>query len=265
MRIVGVLAPGASISVDAVLAHGEDPRMMLWRHGFLMTHPLSTHLDDQGIVLTTQVRPRANNSRPPRVKSRGLDPSLTIAQDEKPVPHQRVAAYAIVRSQRGVLGTQCSDRTAIPGLWQLPGGGLEQGETPSEGVMREIMEESSQRVRISRLIDVQSDHWIGRSPPACSRTSRRCASSTPRSAPTRPTRSSSTSAAPRWPPVGCRCRAGARFPGRPAPAPCWTATSITSGSAEFARRANCTDGERMGPTTNRAGRRAGKKRTPARG
>ena len=164
MRIVGVLAPGASISVDAVLAHGEDPRMMLWRHGFLMTHPLSTHLDDQGIVLTTQVRPRANNSRPPRVKSRGLDPSLTIAQDEKPVPHQRVAAYAIVRSQRGVLGTQCSDRTAIPGLWQLPGGGLEQGETPSEGVMREIMEESSQRVRISRLIDVQSDHWIGRSP-----------------------------------------------------------------------------------------------------
>lgn len=164
MRIVGVLAPGASISVDAVLAHGEDPRMMLWRHGFLMTHPLSTHLDDQGIVLTTQVRPRANNSRPPRVKSRGLDPILTIAQDEKPVPHQRVAAYAIVRSQRGVLGTQCSDRTAIPGLWQLPGGGLEQGETPSEGVMREIMEESSQRVRISRLIDVQSDHWIGRSP-----------------------------------------------------------------------------------------------------
>ena len=164
MRIVGVLAPGASISVDAVLAHGEDPRMMLWRHGFLMTHPLSTHLDDQGIVLTTQVRPRANNSRPPRVKSRGLDPSLTIAQDEKPVPHQRVAAYAIVRSQRGVLGTQCSDRTAIPGLWQLPGSGLEQGETPSEGVMREIMEESSQRVRISRLIDVQSDHWIGRSP-----------------------------------------------------------------------------------------------------
>ena len=164
MRIVGVLAPGASISVDAVLAHGEDPRMMLWRHGFLMTHPLSTHLDDQGIVLTAQVRPRANNSRPPRVKSRGLDPSLTIAQDEKPVPHQRVAAYAIVRSQRGVLGTQCSDRTAIPGLWQLPGGGLEQGETPSEGVMREIMEESSQRVRISRLIDVQSDHWIGRSP-----------------------------------------------------------------------------------------------------
>ncbi len=31
-------------------------------------------------------------------------------------------------------------------------------------MVREIMEETAQRVRISRLIDVQSDHWIGRSP-----------------------------------------------------------------------------------------------------
>ena len=164
MRIVGVLAPGSKISVDAVLAHGEDPRMLLWRRGFLMSQPLSTYLDDQGVVLTAQVRPRTSSSRPPRVRSRGSDPNLAIAPDERPVPHQRIAAYAIVRSRWGVLGTQCSDRTAIPGLWQLPGGGLERDETPSEGVVREIMEESSQRVRIRRLIDVQSDHWIGRSP-----------------------------------------------------------------------------------------------------
>lgn len=159
-----MLAPGSKISVDAVLAHGEDPRMLLWRRGFLMSQPLSTYLDDQGVVLTAQVRPRTSSSRPPRVRSRGSDPSLAIAPDERPVPHQRIAAYAIVRSRWGVLGTQCSDRTAIPGLWQLPGGGLERDETPSEGVVREIMEESSQRVRIRRLIDVQSDHWIGRSP-----------------------------------------------------------------------------------------------------
>ena len=30
--------------------------------------------------------------------------------------------------------------------------------------MREIMEETGQRVRINRLIDVQSDHWVGRAP-----------------------------------------------------------------------------------------------------
>lgn len=164
MRIMGVLAPGASISVDAVLAHGEDPRMMLWRRGWVLHNLLSTHLDSEGIVLTTQIRPRTRNSRPPRVKSRGLDPELELAPDEVAVPRQRVAAYAIVRSRRGVLGTQCSHRTAIPGLWQLPGGGLEDGETPSAGVIREITEETAQQVRIARLIDVQSDHWIGRSP-----------------------------------------------------------------------------------------------------
>lgn len=138
--------------------------MMLWRRGWVLSQLLSTHLDDNGIVLTAQVRPRTRSSRPPRVKSRGLDPQLEVGADEVVVPHQRVAAYAIVRSRRGVLGTQCSSRTAIPGLWQLPGGGLEEGETPSAGVVREITEETAQHVRIDRLIDVQSDHWIGRSP-----------------------------------------------------------------------------------------------------
>lgn len=164
MRIVGVLAPGAGICVDAVLAHGEDPRMLLWRHGWLLSRLLSAHLDGEGVVLTAQIASRTRSSRPPKVKSRGLDPALEVAPDELAIPRQRVAAYAIVRSQRGVLGTRCSARTAIPGLWQLPGGGLETGETPSAGVVREITEETAQQVRIDRLIDVQSDHWIGRSP-----------------------------------------------------------------------------------------------------
>lgn len=138
--------------------------MLLWRNGWVLTQLLSTHLDSDGIVLTAQIRPRTRSSRAPRVRSRGLDPMLALAPGEVAVPRQRVAAYAIVRSRRGVLGTQCSERTAIPGLWQLPGGGIEEGETPSAGVVREIIEETAQRVRIERLIDVQSDHWIGRAP-----------------------------------------------------------------------------------------------------
>ncbi|GAA2181450.1 hypothetical protein GCM10009785_16400 [Brooklawnia cerclae] len=164
MRIVGVLAPGASICVEGEVEHGDDPRMMFWRRGWVLTRLLSAHLDEGEVVLTTQVTPRQHSSRPPRVKVRGTDADLTTSEGEVPEPRQRVAAYAIVRSRRGVLGTQCSDLTAIPGLWQLPGGGLESGETPSEGVVREITEETAQRVRIDRLIDLQSDHWIGRSP-----------------------------------------------------------------------------------------------------
>ena len=69
-----------------------------------------------------------------------------------------------MRSSRGVLGTECSDKTAVPGLWQLPGGGLNPGESPSEALIREVAEETGQVVRINRLIDLQSDHWVGRAP-----------------------------------------------------------------------------------------------------
>lgn len=139
--------------------------MLLWRSGWILDHLLGAYLDEEGeIVLTAQVSHRKSSSRPPRVKERGVDPTLVIADNETAVPHQRIAAYAVVRSSRGVLGTQCSDKTAIPGLWQLPGGGLEIGETPSDGVMREVMEETGQTVRIHRLLDIQSDHWIGRGP-----------------------------------------------------------------------------------------------------
>ena len=124
MRIVGVPAPGAGTCVDVELLHGQDPRMLLWQRGWMLTQPLSVRLDDEEIVLTAQVRRRSQASRPPKVKSRGLDPGLVVAPNEVAIPHQRVAAYAIVRSALGVLGTQCSDLTAIPGLWQLPGGGV---------------------------------------------------------------------------------------------------------------------------------------------
>ncbi|MEQ6329248.1 NUDIX domain-containing protein, partial [Pseudomonas chengduensis] len=42
----------------------------------------------------------------------------------------------------------------------LPGGGLEPGESPAQAVTREVMEESGQRVRLTRIIDLQSDPEI---------------------------------------------------------------------------------------------------------
>jgi len=41
-------------------------------------------------------------------------------------------------------------------LWNLPGGGLEKGETPWEGVVREIKEETGLNIKILRLIGVYS-------------------------------------------------------------------------------------------------------------
>ena len=41
-------------------------------------------------------------------------------------------------------------------LWNLPGGGLEVGESPTEGVIREVKEESGLDVVISRLVGIYS-------------------------------------------------------------------------------------------------------------
>lgn len=164
MRIIGVGSPGTGELVRFRVEHGAHPHQQLWRRGLVMTDLLSARLEDDEVVLTVRVQPRHSASRPPRIKHRGIDPDLRLRPDEEPIDNQRIAAYAVVRSSRGVLGTECSDKTAVPGLWQLPGGGLNPGESPSEALIREVAEETGQEVRINRLIDLQSDHWVGRAP-----------------------------------------------------------------------------------------------------
>ncbi|MEL4359395.1 MULTISPECIES: NUDIX hydrolase [unclassified Luteococcus] len=164
MRIIGVGSPGTGELVRFHVEHGQHPHQQLWRRGLVMTDLLSARMDDGEVVLTARVQPRHATSRPPRIKHRGIDPDLALLPDELPVENQRIAAYAVVRSSRGVLGTECSEKTAVPGLWQLPGGGLNPGESPSEALIREVAEETGQEVRINRLIDLQSDHWVGRAP-----------------------------------------------------------------------------------------------------
>jgi len=84
--------------------------------------------------------------------------------NEVPELHQRVAAYAVVTSSRGVLMTQFSDRTNAEGRWGLPGGGIESGEPPELAVVREAWEESGQVIEVSDLALIQTSHWIGRAP-----------------------------------------------------------------------------------------------------
>ena len=56
-----------------------------------------------------------------------------------------------------VLLTRGSDACAFPGVWSLPGGGIDQGEHPDDTVVREFAEETGLRVRITGVRTVLAD------------------------------------------------------------------------------------------------------------
>jgi 8-oxo-dGTP pyrophosphatase MutT (NUDIX family) len=86
------------------------------------------------------------------------------ASDPTPVRRQRLSAYALVLRGSDVLLTQLSSRTTRPGVWTLPGGGIDHGEDPRDAVRREVYEETGLRVEPGRLLDVGSSHLVGTAP-----------------------------------------------------------------------------------------------------
>jgi 8-oxo-dGTP diphosphatase len=71
---------------------------------------------------------------------------------------RRIGAYGLCRSPDGsVLLARASVRADYPGLWQVPGGGLDQGEHPDEAVAREFLEETGLTVSVSGVRAAVSD------------------------------------------------------------------------------------------------------------
>jgi ADP-ribose pyrophosphatase YjhB (NUDIX family) len=63
---------------------------------------------------------------------------------------RRIGAYGICRGPDGrVLLARASIEADFPGVWQIPGGGLDQGEDPAAGVVREFFEETGLTVAVT--------------------------------------------------------------------------------------------------------------------
>ncbi len=162
--VVGVDLGGAE-TFRADLPHGSDPETVAHSRGYAVRRPVDAVREPDGdIVLRVSVE--AAGDRPaPRPRLRGMDRGLELDGTE-PTIRQRVAAYAVVLSERGLLATEYSDRTAVVDRWGMPGGGIDEGEEPAAAVLREVAEETSQVITLGPLINVQTSHWIGRSPHA---------------------------------------------------------------------------------------------------
>jgi 8-oxo-dGTP pyrophosphatase MutT (NUDIX family) len=163
MRVVGTLADGA-VAFDEPLEHGKDPDVLAFETGFVVEQPISAGLAEEELRLVLRVRPATESDTAPRSRRPGRDRGLRVSKKRPPVVRQRLAAYAVVQSERGLLATEYSALTAVAGRWGMPGGGIEPGEDPEEAVLREVVEETGQTVQLEDLVLVQSSHWVGRSP-----------------------------------------------------------------------------------------------------
>lgn len=65
----------------------------------------------------------------------------------------RPAAYAVIRDADRVLLAHWTGRG---GHWTLPGGGMDPGEHPGDGAVREVFEETGFHVVLDRLLGVDS-------------------------------------------------------------------------------------------------------------
>jgi 8-oxo-dGTP diphosphatase len=71
---------------------------------------------------------------------------------------RRIAAYGVATGADGrVLLVRASARSNTPGVWSLPGGGIEHGEDPADAVVREFAEETGLTVRVTGVRGVVAD------------------------------------------------------------------------------------------------------------
>jgi len=71
---------------------------------------------------------------------------------------RKISAYGLCRDDAGrLLLVSGSAQSNFPGSWNLPGGGIEHGESPTDALVREVAEETGLEVDVGELIDVRSD------------------------------------------------------------------------------------------------------------
>ena len=133
------------------LGQGQDPADVLAEHGWAGDPVRAVRGEGDDVELHYAVSALAT-------------PAATVAVHPAPPgtrAYQRLAAYALVVDEGRLLMSQLSERVrGAAGRWSLPGGGVDPGEEPLHGVVREVHEETGQHVIVDDLVQVQSSHWV---------------------------------------------------------------------------------------------------------
>jgi 8-oxo-dGTP pyrophosphatase MutT (NUDIX family) len=103
-------------------------------------------------------------TRDPADHAAAYDHAASQAGERLPQDRRRVvrlAAYGLIRREDGrILACRVAPGYPGAGWWTLPGGGLDFGETPEAGAIREVEEETGLRARITGVPTIHSDTGI---------------------------------------------------------------------------------------------------------
>jgi A/G-specific adenine glycosylase len=94
-----------------------------------------------------------------RARALGLTQRLPVRREKKTIPHREVVAAVIRKGKGRILIVQRPARGLLGSLWKFPGGILNPGESPEEGLARTVREELGIGIRVgSPLIAVKHSY-----------------------------------------------------------------------------------------------------------
>lgn len=156
---------GGTVVAAFPLDHGADPVAVLSERGWTVGRGIEVRQHEATVTIVLEVsHTDAAGASAREFEDVPIEVGLTSEEVAAATTRQRIAAYALVETDRGLLLTELSDRTWRPGEWTLPGGGVDPGESPLEAVHREVWEETDQRLTDVEFLGVRTSHWIGRAP-----------------------------------------------------------------------------------------------------
>lgn len=77
-----------------------------------------------------------------------------MSKQPNPDPHTRIGAYAVCVDDDRMLLTRIWEGDVDAGRWNLPGGGIDFGESLRDGLARELYEETGLAGEVVGLLDV---------------------------------------------------------------------------------------------------------------